>query len=85
MTVAGIQIQMVNALQTGYQFQALRAKGAFAVEGMQNDAFNQVSKRYVVVFGQRLQDFQNSFLHANTGLNSFDHNLLPVYITNNVP
>ena len=39
-------------------FQCLRREGSFAFEGMQDDAFEQVSQAHVLEFRHGLQDFE---------------------------
>lgn len=42
---------------------------------MQHNSFEHIAKSHVVVFGERLENFEDSFLHADAGLHAFDFEL----------
>jgi len=82
---AGIEIKAVEPLQVLNPFERCGAERWLSVEGMQNNAFQQVTKRHVVEFGESFEHFQQTFFHAYTRLDSFDEELRLVYHSTNVP
>src|SRR5262249_27679019 len=49
-----------------------RPEGHLALEGVQDDAFDEVTEGQVEVFGQALEDFQRVALDAKAGLHSLN-------------
>src|ERR1700756_814587 len=71
-----IQVQPVELFQVLDPSQTLAVKRALSVERMQDNALQEIAKRQVVVFGQRLQHFQQPLLHSHAGLHAFHNKLL---------
>src|SRR5208337_1975329 len=69
---AGIQIELVEFPELANAFERGRAEGSLAVEGVEHDAFEQVSEGHVVVIGECLEDLENSFFDAHAGLHALD-------------
>src|SRR5208283_4368079 len=88
---AGVQLKTVELFQVLYSRQGCGAEGTFAVEGMENNSFQQITEGHVEVLGQAFKHFQDALLHPHTGLHAFDEKLLNLvsnsvtYHGNNVP
>src|SRR6516165_3815065 len=77
--VAGAQRQAVDLLEFCDLDNGFLAERRFAFESVQHDAFEKVAQGEIFQFGKRLQDFQQAFFDANSGLNAFnfDHEKQP--------
>ena len=75
MARAGIQIEPIEFFQVLDAFEAVRAKGAFAIEGVEHDAFEQIAERHIVILAERFKDLQDPLFHANAGLHALDDEL----------
>ena len=67
---AGIEIKIIETLQFLNAFKGGWTEWRFSVEGMQDDALQQIAQGHVMVFGEGLQDFEQALLHANAGLHA---------------
>ena len=67
---------MVELLEIEDALKRGRAEGVFAVKGMKDDAFEEVSQGEVVILGERFEYFQDAFFHADAGLDSLDLELM---------
>jgi hypothetical protein len=72
---AGIQIEAVEFFQVLDAFEAARAKGALAIESVEDDALEQIAKRHIVILAECFEHFQDSRFHANAGLHALDDEL----------
>jgi len=63
---------MINALELGDQFEIVRPEGALAFKDMQYDAFDEITKGDVVVFGDGFHHLENALFDADAGLDAFD-------------
>jgi len=61
MARGGVEIEAVEFLQVGDALAARFAERELAVEGVKDDAFEQVAKSEVAVFGEGFQDFEQAF------------------------
>ena len=88
---AGIEIEGVELLQVTNASERFWLERSLAVEGVQNDAFEQVTQGHVVILGESLKNFEEPFFHADAGLDALDEKLwfgshgtnVPWYINNN--
>src|SRR5271157_121565 len=85
MAGAGIEIEIVEAFQLLYAFERSCAERSFPVEGMEDDALQQIAEGHVVILGEGFQDFEQALLHAHPGLHSFDQELGIICHGTNVP
>ncbi len=92
MARAGIEIESVELFQGLDFMQTGGLKRAFSVEGVEDDAFEEIAESQVVVIGEGAEDFQEAFLHTDAGLHAFDkvfaifgHRLQPSYLGTSVP
>src|SRR6202042_2870590 len=58
-----------NAFERGW------AERGLAVEGVEDDAFEQVAKGHVVIFSQGFEGFEDPFFHTDAGLDALDEKL----------
>jgi hypothetical protein len=65
-------LEIADALKRG------RSKRAFAIEGVEDDAFEEVAEGEVMVLGEGLQHLEDTFLHPDAGLDSLDLELVLV-------
>src|ERR1700728_217797 len=72
---AGVEVEIVKALQLLDAIERGRAERGLPVKGVQDDTFEQVTEGHVVVFGECLEHFEQALLHAHPGLNAFDQQL----------
>jgi len=72
MAVGGLQRQSIDAAQLFDLFQRRGRKRGFALEGVQNDSFQQIAQRHVFQLRQPLQDLEQAFLQANPSLDSLN-------------
>jgi hypothetical protein len=63
---------MIDALEVSDAAKRRIGEGAFAVKGVQDDAFEQVAERKVMVFRQGLKNFEQPFFDADAGLDALD-------------
>src|SRR5579859_1091813 len=73
MAGAGIQIEAIELLQFPDALQFGLMEGALSIEGMQNNAFQQVAESQIVIVGKGLQHFQEPLFHADPCLYAFDN------------
>jgi hypothetical protein len=52
---------------------------------MKHDTFEQVAEGHIVIFGERLEHFEQAFFHADAGLDALDEKRLSLYHGTNVP
>ena len=72
MTGGSRQIEPVHKVELFDSLHRFGAEWSFALKGMQDDAFQQVAQAAILIFRQRLQNFEDPLLHAHTGLNALD-------------
>ena len=63
---------MIELFEIADALERKAPKGAFALESMKDDAFEEVAEGEVVVLGKGLQNLEDAFFHPDAGLNSFD-------------
>jgi hypothetical protein len=86
MARARVEIEAVKPFEVLDAPQGFRLKRAFSVERVQDDAFEQIAQRQIVIFGERFQDFEQALLDANAGLHSlYDEFAMFCHIGTNVP
>lgn len=71
-TGGGVKVEMVDLFQIGNEFERFVPECRLPFEGMQDDAFNKVAEREVMILGQRFHNLQNSFFNADARLDAFD-------------
>ena len=59
-------LEIADALKRGH------SKRAFAIEGVEDDAFEEVAEGEVMVLGEGFEHLQDTFLHSDAGLDSLD-------------
>src|ERR1700683_112871 len=69
---AGIEVKIVKPLQLLNAFERGCVKRRLAIEGMEDDALQQIAEGHVVVLGKGFQDFEQAFFHAHPGLDALD-------------
>lgn len=72
MTGAGIEFEAVKALQFADALEGVALEGALAVEGVEDDAFEEVAESEVVVLGESFEDFEKALFHAHAGLHALN-------------
>jgi hypothetical protein len=72
MAGVGIQVESIELFQFLYAFQTVLIEGALSIEGMQDDAFQEISERQIAVFSEGLQNLQDPLFHADAGLDPFN-------------
>jgi len=55
---AAVEVQVIDLLELGDAPQRVVAEGGLAVEGVEDNALEQIAEGHVVVLGQRLQDLE---------------------------
>lgn len=63
---------MINPLQIGDALQRFLAKRTLAIERVQDDSFEQVTEREVMIVCQRPEHLQKPLLDAHTRLDPYD-------------
>jgi len=76
MAVARIEIKIIYILDVFYLAKQLIAERRLALECVQDDTLDQISKCHVQILGRRFEHLQDPFLDTHTGLNSFHLNLV---------
>src|ERR1700746_554130 len=86
-TRARIQIEPIELLQIADLPERRLAEWALAVEGMQNNALQQIAQSQVVIFGKALQYLEQAFLDPHPGLHPLNQQpvISFVYHGTNVP
>jgi len=72
MAGVGVEIKAVKLLQLADAFEGSWTECSLAVEGVQDDALEDVAERQVVIFAEGFQDFEDSFFDAYAGLDALD-------------
>ena len=72
MAGGGVEIEVVELLEISDALERGRSKRAFAIEGVEDDAFEEVAEGEVMVLGEGFQHLQDAFFHSDAGLDSFD-------------
>ena len=72
MTGAGVEVEGVELYQDFNAAEGSGGEGAFAVKGVEDDAFEEVSEGKVVVIGEGFEDFEEAFFDADAGLDALD-------------
>src|ERR1700740_775651 len=76
--------QTVDSLELFYFFQGIPGKGGFTFESVKHDPFEEIAEGHVFQLGNGLEDFEQPFFEANTGLNALDFDIGHWYICTNV-
>jgi hypothetical protein len=69
---AGVEVEFIEFLQLADALEGCGAERGFAVEGVENDAFEDVSEGHVVIFSEGFEDFEDALFNADAGLYAFD-------------
>src|SRR3979411_415595 len=85
MAGARVKIESVELLQFPDAVERSAAERGLAIEGMQDDAFEYVAERHVVILGKAFQDFENALLHPDTGLDALNEKFRIVDHGTNIP
>src|SRR4051812_34799581 len=72
MTRSGIVSHAIDRFQLCDTSERFLAKGMFALECVQNDPFEEITQRDVIIFCQRFEDFHQLLLHARANLHPFN-------------
>src|SRR6202007_3486733 len=72
--------QTVDSLELFDFFQGILGKGGFTFESVKHDPFEEIAEGHVSQLGNGLEDFEQPFFEANTGLNALDFDIGPWYI-----
>ena len=78
MARARIEVKTVELLQLLYALQRCLIEGALAIEGVENDALEEIAEREVVILSESLQYFQQALFNANPGLYPLDNESLVI-------
>jgi len=65
---ARIQIEIVKTLQLLNSFERSLIEWRLPIESVQNDAFEQVAQRHVVILGEGLKNLEQALFDAHAGL-----------------
>src|SRR5690348_12425086 len=74
MTGSGIVGHAIDCFQLCDASKGFLAKGMFALECVQNDPFEEITQRDVIIFSQRFEDFHQILLHARANLHPLNGN-----------
>ena len=77
--VGGGQIEVVDRFQLANNLEGFFAERAGSLEGMQDDALEQVAQRHLVVLGERFQDFHDPLFQAHARLDTLDEALASLF------
>lgn len=72
MAVGGGEIEVIDGFQLGDGLKRLLAERAFAFEGVQDDALQQVAEGHLVILGKPFQDFHDPLFQAHARLDALD-------------
>ncbi|MGB9245307.1 MAG: hypothetical protein WCC03_18305 [Candidatus Acidiferrales bacterium] len=72
MAGGGVEVEVVKLLEIADALERGRAEGAFAIEDMEKDAFEEIAEGKVVILGEGFEYFQDALFHADAGLDSLD-------------
>src|ERR1700728_1681614 len=72
MAGAGVEIEVVELFQIANALERGWAQRGLAVEGVEDDAFEEVAKGHVVIFSEGFEDFENPLFHTDAGLDPLD-------------
>ena len=67
--------QTVDSLELFYFFKAIPGKRGFTFESVKHDPFEEIAEGHVFQRGNGLEDFEQPFFEANTGLNALDFDM----------
>src|SRR5215813_2044285 len=70
--VRGVELESVDLPEFRDPPHRLGTERCLALEGVKDDALEQVAEREIVVFGQRLEHLEQTLFHAYAGLYSLD-------------
>src|ERR1700733_9135514 len=82
MAVGGSERQAVDFAELLDLAEGFFAEGSFAFEGVEHDAFEEVSEAEVFEFGNGLQDFEQVLFDTDSGLDAFDYDGMASHGTN---
>jgi len=71
MAGAGIEVEIVKALQLLNALEGGWAERRLSVESMEHDTFQKIAEGHIVVLGKSFQDFEQAFFHPDAGLDTF--------------
>src|ERR1051326_3138941 len=80
-TIGRGEVEAVDFLEVADTLERLRAEGRLPLESVQNDSLQEIAEAHVVVFGERLEDFQDALLDADAGLGTFDYRVHAYHAT----
>ena len=72
MAGAGVEIEIVELFQIANAFERGWAERRLAVEGVEDNAFEDVAESHVVIFGEGFENFEDSFFDTDAGLHALD-------------
>ena len=87
MAGAGVKIETIEFLQFLDPLQVGGIERALSIEGMQNNAFQKIAERQVVIVGKGSQNFQEPLLHAHARLDALNvvcQQCVPWYLSTRV-
>ena len=64
--------EAVDATEFFDVFQGFGGEGSLALEGVENDSFQQIAQSHIFQLSKALQNLEETFFHANAGLNAFN-------------
>jgi hypothetical protein len=64
--------QTVDSLELIYLLEGIPGKRGFTFESVKHDPFEEIAEGHVFQLGNGLEDFEQPFFEANTGLNALD-------------
>jgi len=76
MACRGIEVEVIELLEIADALKRGRSKGAFAIEGVEDDAFEKVAEGEVMVLGEGFQHLQDAPFHSDAGLDALDLELV---------
>src|SRR6266851_4526451 len=80
-----IQLQTVEPFQIFDPSKRRLTERGLAVKGVQHNSLQQVAQRQIVVFGERLEHFEQALFKANTGLHALDKDWCRLFHGTSVP
>src|SRR6266566_10099781 len=70
MARTGVKFQAVKLLQLFNSTERHQIERALAVEGMEHNSLQQIAQSEIVIFGERLEHFQQPLLDPDAGLHT---------------
>lgn len=76
MAVGGAKGKPVEFFELLDFAEGLRGKWRLALEGVENDAFEEIPQGHILLLGDGFEDLEDAFLDADPGLDAFDFDRL---------